>query len=142
MKTETALQQVRQEKLPGRPRARLMLPSPPKPQPLEEPAVDPELPDLPALERSAEVLRYQTLRAEYSLSPGGRLRAWVKLMLILFVVFGLPAALFTPVLVLLASGLADVSAELSYAAGSLMKAGVSVAVVAGLLVVALLIFRR
>ena len=50
-----------------------------QPHPLVVPAVDPELPALPAPSRCAEVLRYSVLRAEFWLSPGGSLREWLRL---------------------------------------------------------------
>jgi len=139
MKPDNALQRL-PPRLPERRKA--LLPSIPQPQPIEPPDVDPDLPYLPALERSAEVLRYQTLRVEYALSPEGRLRAWIKLVLIAFIAIGLPILLFTPVAVYLASGFADVATELAFAASGLMKACVSIAVLGGLVLIAYLVFSR
>ena len=58
--------------------------------------MDPELPHLPAIERAAEVLRYQTLRLEYALSPDGLLRAWLRLIMRLAAFALFPTVLLVP----------------------------------------------
>ena len=124
---------------PPRRQIRVRLPDLPRPEPLEKPTVNPDLTDLPPVERSAEVLRYQLGRTEYGLSPGGRLRAWIRFVLILFVSAGVPAALLTPIAVLVAAGLADISVSVALIARSLAGAGVSAAIIAALIGLFLLI---
>ena len=48
------------------------------PKPLLPPEVDPNLPDLPSVQRVAEVFRYNLLQLEYALSSGGGLREYIK----------------------------------------------------------------
>jgi hypothetical protein len=71
----------------------------PKPVPL--PHVDPDLTEFPAIERSAEVFRYKLLQLEYALSPGGALRAWLKMNLLVCLILGIPALLVVPVITFL-----------------------------------------
>jgi hypothetical protein len=93
-----------------------------QPFPLAEPRVDPDLPHLPAIVRTAEVLRYQALRLEYALSPDGALRGWAKLNLLAFLVLGIPVALFVPALTLLLGFLATGTALFLEAAVNLLLA--------------------
>ena len=60
-------------------------------QAVPTPRVDAELVRLPVIERSAEVVRYTLWRTEYWLSPGGTLRAVLRLSLKLALLIGLPA---------------------------------------------------
>jgi hypothetical protein len=46
--------------------------------PLDPPRINPDLTKLNAIERSAEVLRYSVLRAEYWLSPDGAMRQRIR----------------------------------------------------------------
>ena len=64
-----------------------------QPEPLPEPEVDHDLPQLSAIERSAEVISYTCRRFEYWLSPQGTLREWIKFNLRLAI--GLVAPLVT-----------------------------------------------
>jgi len=48
--------------------------------PLSKPTVDPQLPHLPPIERSAEVLKYSSQCFEHSVSPGGGLRKVLKII--------------------------------------------------------------
>lgn len=72
-----------------------------RPNLLEPPAVDKDLPNLSFLERSAEVLRYNLLQLEYALSAGGGLRAWLKLNLLITLVLAIPTVLIMPVITLI-----------------------------------------
>ena len=74
-----------------------------QPQPLEPPRVDPELPELNSLQRSAESLRYSTLKTEYWMSAGGTLREWLRLNCIVAVVLGIPAFIVVPIITFLLS---------------------------------------
>jgi hypothetical protein len=62
---------------------------------LNEPQVDPKLTSLTPLERTAEILRYSVLRAEYWLSPDGVMRQRVRFALRLWVYVAV-AALIAP----------------------------------------------
>src|SRR5437667_12073841 len=50
-----------------------------QPEPLVRPIVDPDLTSLSLIERSAEVVRYQLLKVEYSLSDCGSILDVLKL---------------------------------------------------------------
>jgi hypothetical protein len=55
------------------------------PLPIVKPIVDENLPYESFLARSYEALKYEWLRLEYFLSPGGALRSWFKVNLLLFI---------------------------------------------------------
>lgn len=63
---------------------------------LNAPRLDRDLPALPAIERSAEVLRFSLARLEYWLSPGGSLRACLRLGLWIWCVAGLFGVFVAP----------------------------------------------
>lgn len=71
-----------------------------QPEPLAKPSVDPEFPQLSAVERSAEVLSYSCRAFEYWLSPGGFLREWFKFNLRLAFALAVPALLVAPLVTL------------------------------------------
>jgi len=75
-----------------------LIPSIPPITSINPPTVEPNLEHLSFLERSTEVLRYTLLSLEYSLSPKGRLRQWIKLNFLLFLWLGIPLLLFTPLI--------------------------------------------
>jgi len=77
-----------------------------RPEPLTEPIVPGDLPDLPFLERSTEVIKFQLLRLEYALSAGGGLRAWFKLNLVLCLILAAPALLVVPFVTAIVAGIA------------------------------------
>jgi len=68
------------------------------PTPIPRPVVAPDLTNLPFLIKSAEVLRYQIHKLEYSISSGGGLRAWFKLNLLVALLLAIPAFLLFPVI--------------------------------------------
>ena len=71
-----------------------------QPEPLPEPEVDHDLPQLSAIERSAEVMSYTCRRFEYWLSPQGTLREWFKFNLRLAFGLAVPALLVAPLVTL------------------------------------------
>ncbi|MBB5031567.1 hypothetical protein [Prosthecobacter vanneervenii] len=71
-----------------------------QPEPLSEPVIDEELPNLSAIERSAEVISFTCRRAEYWLSPQGTLREWLKFNLRLAIGIAVPALLVAPLVTL------------------------------------------
>ena len=76
-----------------------------EPSPLHSPEVDTDLPNMPAIERSGEVLRFQALRLEHGLSPSGILREWMKVVTRAAIILAVPTFLVVPVLTFLLSGL-------------------------------------
>lgn len=67
-----------------------------QPHPIAPPTVDPSLPQLSGIERSAEVIRHSLLTAEYWIAPNGWLRAWFRLNIRLAVIVAIPAFLIVP----------------------------------------------
>ena len=78
-----------------------------EPKPLPPPKADRGLAHFTALERSAEVFRYNFNRAEYWLSPGGWLREWIRLNFRVAFLVAIPALLVGP---LVTRALAQLSA--------------------------------
>jgi hypothetical protein len=87
--------------------------------PLEPPALDPNFSRLAALERAGEVLRYHARRTEHWLSPGGHVRAWLRLNIRLALVLGIPTVLLTPIVTLILTTAVTWSARLAEIARNL-----------------------
>jgi hypothetical protein len=88
-------------------------------KPVALPIIDPQFTRLSAVERAAGVLRYSIARAEYWLSPGGTLRAVLRVSLKLALLIGLPVLILGPVVLLLLEGAAAASAALATIAANL-----------------------
>lgn len=73
------------------------------PVPISKPLIDQNLPDLTAMQRIAEVLRYKFMQLEYAISSNGGLRAWIKLNLLVGLILGIPALLIFPIITLILS---------------------------------------
>src|SRR5262245_18582057 len=71
------------------------------PQPIDKPRIDTELPSLPTIVRVAEVCRFTLANIEYSLSSGGGLRAWFKLIFLIALLIAAPVVFIFPVVTLL-----------------------------------------
>ncbi|MFT5471045.1 MAG: hypothetical protein ACI8UO_006178 [Verrucomicrobiales bacterium] len=74
------------------------------PTPIKRPRIDPNLLDLPWMDRSAEVLRYSILCVEHWLSQGGSLREFVRLNLWFGVILTVSAVLVIPPVTLVLQG--------------------------------------
>lgn len=86
---------------------------------ISRPTIDPQLSRLSGLERLAEVLRYSLALAEHWLSPGGTLRAMLRVSLKLALFIGLPTLIVGPVVLLLLEGVAAGSALFATIAANL-----------------------
>lgn len=84
-----------------------------RPMPVSAPMVDPDLSRMGFVPRSAEVMRFQVLRLEHALSPGGGLRCWLKLNALLALGLGIPALLLVPPITWILAGMATWSAYLA-----------------------------
>jgi hypothetical protein len=69
-----------------------------EPKPIDPPKPDPEIEKMSGPQRSAEVIRYSILSVEYSLSPFGRLREWIRLNSKLSMILLIPALLVLPLI--------------------------------------------
>ena len=72
-----------------------------QPKPVEKPHVDPDLPHLDGLTRSAESFRYSILSIEWWISPNGRLREWLRHNTHAAAWLIIPAVLVVPLVVLI-----------------------------------------
>lgn len=68
------------------------------PKSISPPTVSADLPTKSFLERSAESLSFTLASIEYSLSPSGALRSWVKFWILLCLYVSIPILLFTPLI--------------------------------------------
>jgi hypothetical protein len=68
------------------------------PKPIEEPEVDPDLPHLDPLTRSAESIRYSILSLEFWMSPDGQVREWLRNNTRLVVVLAIPVLIILPII--------------------------------------------
>ena len=100
-------------------------------QAISAPRIDPKLTQLPVIERSAEVLHYTLSRTEHWLSPGGTLRAVMRLSLKLALLIGMPVLIVGPAVLLLLEGAAAAS-------GSLVTIAVNLAAMSFSLIIAVL----
>lgn len=100
-----------------------------QPYAIRPPTVDQDLTCLSGIERSAEVLRYVSLQLEYALSPGGGLRAWLRLNLLMCFLLSLPAILVVPVITWVLSTFTTWSAFVFQAALNLLYTTLAVAAI-------------
>ena len=68
---------------------------------LDRPALHPRFSKFGPIRRSADLLRYSVLKAEYWLSPAGALREWIRLNVKLWLIVGIPTLLLTPLITML-----------------------------------------
>jgi hypothetical protein len=113
-----------------------------KPVPVPPPEVDPQLTALPLIQRSAEVLRYKILQLEYAVSPEGALRGWFKLNVLLFLLIGIPAVLFVPVITLILGSLAVWTDFLANAVMNILRALVGLLAIGAIITVVGFLFTR
>jgi len=78
-----------------------------KPEEIEKPTIDPELPKMPWPERCAEAIRYAFLAAEHWISRHGVLREWLRLNLWVGVALFAAALLVVPPITMLLEGVAE-----------------------------------
>lgn len=111
------------------------------PTPIEPPQVDQDLTKLPPIERSAEVIRYSLLKAEYWISPNGRLREWLRFNLALALIIGIPALFIVPIVTLLLGSFVTWTDLMAAAAWNLVCTVASVIATIALIRMALAVFR-
>jgi len=77
--------------------------------PLQKPVIDDDFIDSPTIERVYESIKYNTLCFEYSISPKGGLRQWIKLNISILLLFGIPILIFVPLATYFVGGFANIS---------------------------------
>ena len=68
------------------------------PQPVKEPVVDPLLPEMTCIERSAESIRYSILSTEFWISPDGQVREFIRHNTRLVALLFIPALIIIPII--------------------------------------------
>ena len=112
-----------------------------KPQPIAPPQVDEEVTELPPIERGAEVIRYSVLKAEFWLSPQGRLREWLRFNVVAALIIGLPALFIVPIVTFILGSFATWIGFLAMAAWNLVCFVGSVIAAMALTTAALAVFK-
>lgn len=110
------------------------------PQPLQPPQVDRELTRLPPIERSAEVIRYSVLKAEFWISRRGALREWLRINFLGALIIGSPALFIVPIITFLLGQFVTWMAFLALAAWNLVRFIGSVIAAIALITAALAVF--
>ena len=111
------------------------------PQPIQPPKVDRELTKLPPIERSAEVIRYSVLKAEFWISRRGALREWLRINCLGALVIGIPALFIIPIITFILGQFVTWMAFLALAAWNLVRFIGSVIAAIALITSALAVFR-
>ena len=111
------------------------------PQPIQPPQVDRELTKRPPIERSAEVIRYSVLKAEFWISRRGALREWLRINCLGALVIGIPALFIVPIITFILSQFVTWMAFLALAAWNLVRFIGSVIAAIALITAALAVFR-
>lgn len=83
-----------------------------QPVPISVPVIDHDLHEMLVLERVTEVTRFQLHQFEYVVSPGGGLRAWLRMNMLVAMILIIPALFVVPVLTFLAGSFATLTAFL------------------------------
>ena len=112
------------------------------PQPIQTPHVNSSLAHLPFVERSAEVIRYSVLKAEYWISPNGRLREWLRLNVAAALIIGIPAFIVVPIITFALGQFATWMNFLAIAAWNLVRFVGSVLAAIALITGALMVPRK
>jgi hypothetical protein len=90
-----------------------------QPMPISSPVIDHDLDEMMVLERVTEVTRFQIHQLEYLVSPGGGLRAWLRVNMLLALLLLIPAMFVVPVVTSLAGQFATLTAYLYQASVNL-----------------------
>jgi hypothetical protein len=101
--------------------------------PLKRPVIDRDFEDLPLIERVSEAIKYNALCLEYSISPKGGLRQWLKINLSLLLLLGIPIFIFVPLATYVMSGFADIAQQFARFTQFLLEGTVSIACSIGVL---------
>ena len=108
---------------------------PATPIPLEPPTLDQDFDKLSILERTTESLKYNLLSLEFTVSPKGGLRQWIKINISLLLFFGIPILLFVPLATYFMGGFANITESLSNATQYLFTSALYVLKTIGVLII-------
>jgi len=105
------------------------------PAPLERPSIDDDFLNLPVVERVTESIKYNILCLEYSISPKGGLRQWIKLNISLLLLFGIPILIFVPLATYFMAGFSDISELFLNATHFLLESAFNILKLIGVIIV-------
>ncbi len=109
---------------------------------IQPPRIPSRFTQQPFLERISEAIRYSILNLEYSLSPSGALRQWLKLNGLLFLWFGVPTFLLVPVVTSLMNQCVSISAYFQATVQNLMHALVPLFILVGILSILIAFIKK
>lgn len=111
---------------------------PSDPFPLEKPSLDEDFRNFSHVERVAESIRYNILCLEFSISPKGGLRQWIKVNIALSLLIGIPVLVFMPIITYLIGGVAEISELLADASQYLLQGALNILKLVGVIIAAIL----
>jgi len=94
--------------------------------PLEKPVIEKDFRNISHIERITESMRYNILCLEYSISPKGGIRQWIKVNLALFILIGIPLLIFTPLITYFIGSVAEISELLFNASQYLFEGALNI----------------
>ena len=117
-----------------------------QPKPLSPPRVNAGFAEMDPLERTTEVLRHSFCQLEWWLSPGGRLREWLRFNLVTGTVLSIPALLVVPLITYLLGQFANWTALLRQIGSNLIVFPLTmilgIALLSGAVLLTRLVLRR
>ncbi len=111
------------------------------PKPVDPPTVDPDLPHLDALTRSAESIRYSILSFEFWISPNGQVREWLRHNASIGAWMAISGLLVLPLVVLILYQVMKAVGLLTSIAGHMIVLPLLVLVAAVVVLVVLSVFK-
>lgn len=95
---------------------------PTTPIPLNKPIIADDFNELPTIDRVTEAFLYNILSIEYSISPKGGVRQWIKINISLLLLFGIPILIFVPLATYFMGGFETISGQFANATQLLLVA--------------------
>lgn len=108
---------------------------PSAPVPLVKPTIEDDFNNHLLLERVTESIKYNILCLEYSISPKGGLRQWVKINISLLLLLGIPILIFVPLATYLMGGFSDIAELLANSTQFLLASAINILQIIGVLIV-------
>ena len=106
--------------------------------PINKPTIDDDLNNLSHIERVTESMRYNVLCFEYSISPKGGLRQWIKVNIALLLLVGIPILIFMPLITYFIGGVAEISGLLADASLYLLEGALNILKLIGVIIAVIL----
>jgi len=110
--------------------------------PLPPPQVVEHLEELPTLERVAESWRYGWQRLEFTVSPQGKLRQWIKINFLLFLWLAIPLAFFIPLSTFALGHFAELTGFVKAGSYNLLEAALPLLLLSALISLIIAFLRR